>query len=421
MTPVAASDRSERVPATSWYALAILTVIHATHQIDRNVISVVVEPIKHEFHLTDAAMGLLSGMGHAAAFALFVLPLSWVADRVNRVKMITVVVGLWSALTTATALVGGYGALLLMRASVGASEAGGPAAMVSALADFFPGRSRPTAMGIYYAAIALGTGLIFALGGMIAHAFGWRAVFLVAGIPGLILAVLFRLTPPPRQTPRALLASGREVFGNRSLLLIILGGTFAASAQQSLWVWMSSFLIRAHDLSLAQAGWVVAASMLIGKTLGTVTSGPLTARLAGNRPKAYWRYSSLMLVLSVPLAWFMLLSPSAGVAIVCAVLMGFALGGWPGQAMSILLAGSPAPLRGSCVGFYHLSINLLGIGLGPLTTGLLSDAFGKDGLAPAIACSVSINILAAAGFCAACVCLPPDAAVKLPPATPQTA
>ena len=406
-----------------WYALGVITAIHAIHNVDRNVIGVVIEPLKAEFGLSDAALGLLSGLAHSGAFAVFVLPLSWLADRVNRAKMLSVVLGLWSAITALTALTANYATLFLARVGVGAAEAGGPPAMVSILADMFPAKERPTAMGVLAMGIALGTGLIYALGGKIAEDFGWRAVFLVAGLPGILLAILTWLTirEPAREIDAtagrpSFLESSRAIFTNPTVMVIVIGCTFSAASQMAVVTWMTSFLIRFHHLPLTEAALVVSVSILVGKGLGTAASGPLTSLFSRDCARSYWRYPSTMLFLSVPLGWLLVTTPSAVLSMACILLLGFTLGSWSGQAMSIILAGAPPSMRGAGVGAYQFSANLIGVGLGPTLTGALSDAFGKDGLAPAIGCALSFNLVAAASFVLACALLPrPEAAAQ--PAT----
>ena len=158
--------------------------------------------------------------------------------------------------------------------------------------------------------------------------------------------------------------------------------------------------------------------MLLGKGIGSVMSGPMTVLLSRGRDKSLWRFSALMLSLSAPLGWAMVSAPDALIAGACAMLIGVALGVWSGQAMTIVLASSHPSARGVSVGAYQLSVNLLGSGLGPLATGFLSDQFGEGGLGAAIGWTLTINLLSAVGFLAACICLP-----KVSPGdgTPETA
>jgi len=402
---------AEPVRATSrWYVLAVLTAIMTVHHIDRNVISVVVEPIRLEFGLSDGAMGLLTGFAHSATLALFILPMGWVADRVNRVRMIAALVLVWSCLTGLGAVANSYVALLLMRCGVGAAEAGGPPAAISVLSDVFPKHERPTAMGIYYVHVALGVGLIFLGGGWIAQHFGWRAAFLLAGGPGigLGLLLLFTVREPVRDRSAAGAAPGvREMaaalVGNRPLQLILLAGASATIAQTSVWAWMAAFFMRAHGMSLIDVGLLVAMSAGVAKGLGSALSGPLTRWMSHDRTALMWRLPALMLCLSVPICWAMVLLPGIVLPIASALLLGAALGCWAGPAMVILVAAVQPRMRASSVSAYHLCCNLIGASGGPLLTGLLSDMLGGGtALGTALAIALTVNFLAAACFFAAC-------------------
>ena len=180
--------------ARRWYTLLLLTGVFAINSIDRNVMSVVLEPVKHEFRISDTAMGTLVGVAHTTAFAVFVIPMGLLADRMNRVRLVSGLVILWSGLTALSAMATGYVSLLLVRMGVGAAEAGSPPASVALIADMFPAEERPTALSTYYLAAAIGTGAIFLFGGYVAHRFGWRAVFVIAGAPGLLFGLLLLLT-----------------------------------------------------------------------------------------------------------------------------------------------------------------------------------------------------------------------------------
>lgn len=395
-------------PARRWYALILLTGVFAVNSIDRNVMSVILEPLKHEFHVSDTAMGTLVGVAHTTAFALFVIPMGLLADRLNRVRLISGLVILWSALTSLGALATGYGSLFLMRVGVGAAEAGSPPASVALIADIFPPEERPTALSTYYFAAAIGTGVTFLFGGYIAHHFGWRAVFLIAGIPGLLLGLLMLLTvrEPRRfsavQEPLMAGSSAKRLFRSHALGWACVGGTLASLAQTSTWAWMTSFLIRGHGFSLVNAALVAAASAGLGKGFGTLLSGPLTRRAAHDEPGKLWRYPGGTLILSVPIAWWMVAATSGSAAAWLTIVLGMVLGGWSGPAAAIMIAGVEPRSRGLATGAYQLTSNLIG-GFGALVTGAISDWLGGGAaIAPAIACTVTVNLLAAFGLYMSC-------------------
>jgi predicted MFS family arabinose efflux permease len=408
------AQRDRQRPSSAlgrWYTLILLTAIFSVHHIDRNVLSVVVEPVKREFQLSDGAMGTLTGFAHALTLSLFVLPMGWLADRVNRVRLLSILVITWSALTGFGALAGSYASLLLMRIGVGAAEAGGSPTSVSIIADIFPRRQYPTAMGIYYFSAAIGTGVIFILGGYLAHAYGWRTLFLLAALPGILLGLLlwFTVQEPTRamahtsQAKRSITADVRELLRNAAAMRIIAAASIAAFAQNAIWVWMGSFLMRIHAMTIVQAGLVVGLSVAFGKGLGSLVAGPTSRYMAGDEPRKLWRYSTLALAASVPVGWMMVTTPSATVAIALTMVLAVLLGGWAGQGTAILVIAADERSRATAIAGWQFAGNFVGAALGPLFTGMLSDALGgEEALATAIGITLSMNLVSALGFWFAC-------------------
>ena len=394
-----------------WYALAVLTAIFSVHYVDRSVLSVVIEPIKHEFALSDTAMGLLAGLAHSAALSVMALPMGWLADRTNRVRLVSFVVMIWSGLTAMGAVANSYAALLLMRVGVGAAEAGGPPASVSIISSLFARKELPTAMGLYYLAMALGTGAIFLVGGWVAEHYGWRAVFLVAGVPGVLLGLLLLLTvrEPPRsdagvhEKPPGVMETARTIARNRPALLIMVAGAAAATAQSAAWTWLASFLIRLHSVSLAEAGLIVGLAAALGKGFGSAIAGPSTRWLSGDRPGDLWRFPAFALILTFPVGWFMVTVPGTTMAIALVMMLSVLMGCWSGQVVAILMTASPTRVQGSSMSLYSLASNLIGAGLGPLFAGLLSDFLGGNrAVGQAIGWSMAFNLVAALFFFLAC-------------------
>lgn len=405
---MAVLDAGHIVPAAGratpgrWRALAVLTAIFAVHYVDRGVMAVVVEPIKREFALSDTAMGVLAGFAHSTALSIMVVPAGLLADRTARVRLLAAVVFLWSALTGIGALAQGYLSLLLVRIGVGAAEAAGPPTSVSLIADIFPRKELPTAMGIFYTAAALGTGIVFLAGGFLAQHYGWRTVFLVAGLPGIVMGIVLLATvPEPVRAKEKGRAAGAtaglfEALRNRTLCWIIVAGTSASIAQAATWVWLGSFMIRERGLTLSQAGAVVGGCAGLGMGLGSLLSGPLARIVAGDKPHALWRWPGAMLILSVPIGWAMVSLHGVGATLAAAIVLSVVIGSWSGQAVGILASGVPAVSRGTSTSLYQLSTNLFGVGIGPILTGAISDAAGT--LGHAIAWTLGFNLVAAAGF-----------------------
>ncbi len=392
-----------------WYVLFVLTAIFTTHYIDRAVISVLIEPIKQEFGLSDSALGLLSGLAHSGALALVALPMGWLTDRTNRVRLIAIVVTVWSGLTALGAMSTGFVSLLLMRIGVGAAEAGGPPASVSIIGDLFERKELPTAMGIFYLAMGLGTGLIFLVGGFVAQYYGWRAVFLIAGIPGFVFGILVLTTiKEPKRRAESEAGSTKPSLGkvvgemsrNKALLFIMIAGTCASLAHASLITWMGPFLIRVREFSLGETGIVMALATIGGNTLGSLVAGFATPALSRDDITRTYRFPVLLLCLSLPVCWLLASVPGQSAAIVFVILLSIILGGWAGQVTAVILASSPTSMHGTVSSTYWLLANLVGVGVGPVTIGLISDIAGSLGVAMTI--GASINVVAALFFFLSC-------------------
>jgi predicted MFS family arabinose efflux permease len=177
-----------------WYALGLLAVAYTCQSIDRQIIAVVIEPIKREFKVDDLAMGFLGGLAYTATFALACIPAGWLIDRMKRRVFLAGLLSIWSALTLLCGFAGGYLSLLVLRMGVGASEAGAQPACISLISDFFGPRQRSSVIGYFYLSTAIGISISFFAGGMIAAHFGWRAAFFIAGLPGILIAVVIATT-----------------------------------------------------------------------------------------------------------------------------------------------------------------------------------------------------------------------------------
>jgi MFS family permease len=387
---MSAQPPSDRIRASQWGALALLGLVYTLHTIDRNIISAVVEPIKQEFQLSDRAVGALSGMAHSVAYAIAVLPLGWLVDRVNRTRLLAGLLALWSGMTAFSGLAGSY-------------------ACMSLIADIFPGRRRASAIGIFYLSTAIGTGIVFLVGSRVAHDFGWRSLFFVAGIPGLIVALVlwFVLKEPQRGTYDSRPATAvlrladvkSHVTRTHTVLYLCAGITLAAMLMSSLWTWTASFLIRLHGLDIKQAGLIVAIAAGACQALGAALAGPVADRVAHGRPGRLALVPSVMMTLATLAGWGLVFADSIQVVVVCAGLMGFMLGGWLGPGYGLMLTVTPTQMRGRVTAASQLITNLLGVGLGPLVTGSLSDAIGgSSSLRPALAMTLLLGLGSAAMF-----------------------
>lgn len=390
----------------AWLATILFTAVYTLHSVDRFVISVVLEPIKHEFHLSDTQLGALGGAAHAIAFSIFVLPVGWLLDRTNRVRLFSFMLAAWSALTMLGVAATSYWQLFAMRMGVGAAESATSPSIQSLVSNLFPAKSRASAMGVVFSGVAIGTGLVFAVGGAIAHTWGWRYVFLVAGLPGIALAIIMWLSleEPKRKSDRngaaVKPASMRDaaVFAMKSptILLSTAGFTLASMNVASVWTWITPLLIREQGFSLVEAGFLVGLSAGVVKFASTFLSGFIGDWIAKGRVDRLWILPSCALTLSLPVAAGIAFGSQPWIVIGCVLALGLTLGTHYAAPLAVIVSVTPDRMRGSVSSIEQFVVNLLGVGIGPLLTGMISDHLGgKDSVGLALIATLSLNVLAA--------------------------
>lgn len=397
--------RHDPVEPRSWYALAVLVAIYALHAVDRNIMSVLMEPVKREFGLSDGQAGALNAMTHGIAFAIGVVPISLLADHMVRTRLIALLVASWSSLTMMCGFTSGAAMLAASRAGVGFTEAGFSPTALSMIGDLFPARRRSTAVGFFYGATAIGTGLIFVIGAVVAARFGWRMAFVAAGAPGLVLAALMLLTvrepvrgrydPADARSGRAGLRETLTVIAhNRVLRDGIAGTVLGTMTVASVFAWGTSFFTRAHGLSLHDAGTIMALVAGVMMGLASFIGGPVNDRLIAWNPRRRTLLPVTALLLSVPVAIVALSCGSLAIAVTGLAVYGFLQGAWLAQGFGTVLAASEPRLRGGIMGVTQLFSNLIGTGFGPLVVGVLSDRFGGNGdsLRLALCCMVLLAV-----------------------------
>jgi len=410
-------DTKEAHPAYKWYVLVILVLIYIFGSVDRGVISVVTEPLKEAFGLSDSQLGALGGLAYSLPYALFVLPMGWLVDRMNRRVLLTSTVTVWSLCTTFSAFAGNYASLVAARVGVGIAEAPASPASLSLIADTFPQRLRSTAVGIYYSGAAAGQFVIFVLGGWILLHFSWREVFLVAGIPGLILAALlfFTTREPVRgafDTVRKERKPSQGLFGGPSpketikeILLepalrnALFANTFSTGVQYSLMVWLVSFFVRLHDLSVSEAAIWVGVGVGVTQSIGSLLVGPIADRFSNGDAARLALIPTVATTAALFAGLVMTLAPSFEVAMAGLFAVAFLAGFFVATGYSLILSLAAPDMRGTTLATGKLLAVLIGGGLIPLMTGAISDAVGgEDSLRPAVLATVALYIVAALFF-----------------------
>jgi predicted MFS family arabinose efflux permease len=364
------------------YSLVLLTLVTTISIMDRTIAGILQEPIKHEFHLSDSALGLLSGLVFAIPYAATSIPFGLVADRVERSRLVAACLAFWSVMTALCGLSATFGQLLLARIAVAMGEAAGGPATTSMIADLFSQRRRSTALGFHYLSLPLGTTLAIAVGGALGGLYGWRTAFLAVGGPGLALSLIILLTmrAPPRGGSAATAAPPppfRETLAyirsQRSLVHLIAGFVIGQLVTAAIGVWTTSFFVRYHHMQVHEVAKVLAPLSGLTGVVGVFSGGLFADYAARKDPaRAFWVIIG-SLVLVTPAALTVLFMPEAGPAFAAYgvyLLISFV---WMGGASAITqnLAG---PSRRATVAAVVLTLSsLLGSGMGPQLTGLISD------------------------------------------------
>jgi predicted MFS family arabinose efflux permease len=383
-----------------------LTFAYFFYLVDRSAIMITQELVKTEFHLTDSQIGLLTGTVYGIAYCLAGLPIGWMVDRFNRRNLIVTILAIWSALTAACGINNtGYWQLLAARVGVGALQSGGAPVSLSMLSDLFPRERQSTVAGIFFAGTSVGVLANFLFGGLIAQTWGWRAVFLISGLPGLALAALifFTVREPTRRESAAvpaarsdsLLRSTMTVLSTPVVGKIYLAAMFFCMASSAVMSWLVSFLMRVHHLDVATAGAILAVSVGGFSIAGMVGAGVL-ADFAARRVRGGALFVvALAAAISFVFGMAALEAESLVAIVICLCIYGATQGVYTGPTTAVISQLVPSQSRGVALALTLLLVNFIGSGVGPVAVGLISDRGGPDmGLSKAMQIMLLVNLAA---------------------------
>jgi MFS family permease len=381
------------------WALAVLTLVYAMNLIDRQIMGVLIEPVKNEFGASDTMMGFLTGLAFAAFYSALAIPFARYADRANRRNFVAWCCMGWSVMTGLCGMALNFTQLALARMGVAVGEAGGSAPSLSMIADLYPRAQRSRAMSVYMLGPHMGTLFGLGAGAWIAHQYGWRTAFIVMAVPGILAALLLRWTcveplrgtwdapeaqqaesAQPKQPLREILL---EVWRTPGFAWIAVAGMLFGLAGYGLGIWGTAFLVRTHGLNLRDAGILVGLTGGVAAVIGALLSGWLTDKLVARDPRWQMGVPIVGTAIAIPLGMAYLLWPAGDVwqigTLKVPVAMGFSLlfsvfAVWwtaPSYAAITTLVG--ASRRATSVAVYNLGLTVCGIGLGPFSVGVLSD------------------------------------------------
>ena len=388
-------------PDVTWrthLSLTLLALVYIFSVIDRQVIAILIEPIKQEFGASDTQMGLLSGLAFGLFYAALGVPVGKLADKYNRTLIVAVCCSLWSLATVACGLAGQFWQLFVSRMSVAIGEAGGMAPSISLVSDLYPPKQRSTVISLFMTGPNLAVVIGLSLGGWIAQQYGWRATFLVFGLPGIILGlfVWWFVKEPIRggfDQPAEItehLAPSESLWQQVFRLLQItafrrvsFACAIAGLSGYAYGVWTPSFLVRTHELSLAHAGLMFGFASGFGALFGGLFSGWLCDRMVQRDVRWQVGLPMIGVLISVPCAVAFLLWPSGSYwawgglniphAMVFSIAFGFFGSWWPSLSYSAISHMVRSSERGVAAAMLNFFITLFGIGVGPLLTGVISD------------------------------------------------
>ena len=381
-TPVASSMPGART------MLALLVLLYVINYIDRQILSVLLEPIKQELAVSDTAMGLLTGLAFALFYTTAGIPIARWADRGSRRNVVIVGVVVWSAMTAVSGLARNFWQLALARIGVGVGEATLSPAAHSLISDAFPPERRATALGVYNIGGNVGIMLGFMLGGWIGETFGWRTAFLVVGLPGLAAALLVRvmLREPVRgglegiadeDDEASIVDVLRHMLSQPTFRHLCLSSGLYAFAAYGFTIWGATFLIRVHGMSLTDTGIAMGLIQGIGGGLGTYMGGALADRFARKDERFLVWVPAVGGAFALPLLVVFLFWPDrSGALAAYALAMVFSVF-FVGPCYAIAQGLARLRMRAQAAAILMFAINLIGLGIAPLAVGILNDSLAS--------------------------------------------
>lgn len=422
------------------FALIMLIIVYTFNFIDRQIMGILAIPIQAELKVSDTTIGIMRGLSFALLYSTLAIPVAWLADHYHRVRIIGASLAIWSAFTAACGAAATPVQLFFARMGVGVGEAGGVAPAYSILSDYYPADKRARAIAIYSFGIPIGTAIGVVFGGVVATVLDWRTAFFVVGIAGLLLAPVFLLTvrEPERQKRRDTTAKRplKEIYhiirSKRSFWLMSFGAASSSIMAYGLFAWLPALLVRSYgdelqrDMPYIIPAWLIpadagpvlyasyfyAAIALIGGMIGLVIGGVLADKLGARHRGAYALIPSIAFLLTVPLYFAGLMSDSL-LLLFFVLLVPTALGSaWLGPIMTAFQNIVPEDMRATTVASFLLINNLLGLALGDIILGALSDtltvSYGDDSLRISILIGTAFYAVAAFFLLLASRTLPGD-------------
>lgn len=401
-------------PGYRYYALGLLTVVYIFNFIDRQIVVILQESIKQDLGLMDWQLGMLSGFAFAVFYVTMGVPIARIADRGNRRNVIAFSLALWSAMTAVCGTVSSFWQLLLARIGVGVGEAGCSPPAHSIISDMFPVEQRATALSTYNMGINFGVFIGFLAGGWINEYLGWRLAFLYVGIPGVLFAVWVRMTlkEPPRGmsevTPKSddappIMDVFKLLWDRVSFRHMAMAAGLHAFVSYGVGGWMAPFLQRVHELGSGEtANWLAPVAALPA-ALGAFLGGYLCDKYGKEDARMYIWIPAGAIILAFPFQIAAYFIPDHGPAMMVYAIPVLLNACYLGPMLAMTHGLVSLRMRAVSSSVLFLVLNFIGLGLGPLFTGILSDVFSVsmgpgEGLRWALVIVTVTNLWAAAHY-----------------------
>jgi MFS family permease len=389
--------------------LAVLLVAYIFNFLDRQILGILAQPIKADLHLSDTEFGAVGGLAFALLYSVLGVPLAYLADRTSRSGVIAGSLAVWSAFTALCGTAAGYGQLFFYRLGVGIGEAGGVAPSYALIADYFPPDRRARALAIFSLGIPIGLAAGTVAGAYIAAALDWRAAFIAMGVAGIVLAPILRLVVRDRTRPAVRDAAeplGRvfPMLARKPAFWLL---AFASSASSlcgyGLALWTPSVLIRSFGLDLIGTANFLASLLLIGGCIGVFAGGWFADRLGRADRGWYAKLPAIAWLATAPLFAVGLMAPSLWLAWPLLLLANGLNILWLGPVVTAVQHLVPRPMRSTASASFLLINNLIGLGVGPLLIGGISDglkaSYGAEALRyAAVGCTAFYDVAAVLMF-----------------------
>lgn len=368
------------------YILLLLAASYGLNFGDRQMLSILMPAIKGEMHFTDTEVGILAGPMFALVFSIMGLPLATLADRGNRRNLISWTLLLFSAATAACGLATNFLHLAIARVVTGFGEAGTTPAANSTITNLFPPERRAFATSVFTAGGTFGVICASFIGGRIAYYYGWREAFFVAGIPGLLLAALIYFTArEPMRTASRLTTPGstvttwatlKQLWSQPAFRWIATGDATLVFANRGSDTFRNIFLVQTHHLNLKDLGTIQALFGILGVCTGMLI-GLTVDKLSKRDIRWFVFIPSIIAIMGVPFTLTLLLAPTREVAIGVGLIGSLFAGAYIAPIFAATQQLVPAPMRARSIAVLLLILTLVGLGIGPVFTGVASDYFAK--------------------------------------------